>query len=359
MQVDFDRLSRYHEDGKLRHSVHPDRNLHVWCYSQSTVYNRDWDDLTRLCRGLVTDSEGNVASRPFPKFFNWGEPGAPDDVTKPFIAYDKMDGSLIVVGRDTHGDRVVSTKGSFTTWHSERATELLGTYVPPVGTTVLFEFIDPGNRIVVDYGGFSGLYLLGGVENETGADHFTPDEIAEGTNWFGEVTVSRNFKLQHMLITVQDPENGPNKEGFVLVYPNHGLDSEPGPSERVKIKFAQYVQLHHTLSRLSNVSIWEALRSGMFEALLDVVPDEMYDKVREYSTEITAEVDGLLTEARELAVVAKVGRTLRSEQAEFVKANAENTSLVFNLLDGKEDQARAKAYDIVRPTLDQAWTFLK
>ena len=58
MQIDFDRLSRYHEDGKIRHSVSTERpDLHVWCYSQATVYNEDWDDLTRLCRGLVTDSD--------------------------------------------------------------------------------------------------------------------------------------------------------------------------------------------------------------------------------------------------------------------------------------------------------------
>lgn len=353
MQVDIERLWAYHTEGKLRHSVHPTRDLHVWCYSQSTVYNRDWDDLTRMCRGLVTTGDGTVVCRPFPKFFNWGEPGVSGDLMRPFIAYDKMDGSLIIVGVDADGQRVVSTKGSFTTWHSERAAEMLGTWQPPEGWTVVFEFIDPGNRIVVDYGDLSGLILLGGVHIETGDDHFTPDDVAEFTGWFGEVVVSRNFHLHNMINTVKDPAMGENREGFVLVYPNY----EGGPSERVKIKFASYVLLHHTLSRISNVGVWEALKIGQFDELLDLVPDEMYDKVRETADELIGRhmhyMDGVNDDAREAASL----HDNRKDQAEWVIAHAIDRALTFRALDQKLTDEHV--WDAIKPERDATWSFLK
>lgn len=361
MQVDFDRLSRYHEDKKVRHSVHPERpDLHVWCYSQATVYNGDWDDITRLCRGLVTDSEGHVFSRPFPKFFNWGQAEAPGpEITQyPFTAYDKEDGSLIIVGLDHDGEVVVSTKGSFSTWHSEEARKMLGdrNWKPVEGSTAIFEFIHPDNRIVVDYHGRQELVLLGAVAHVDGYDGFTPAQYADESNWHGALALPRVFHLPTMLQTVADPENGPNREGFVLVWNQPGLD---GPSYRVKIKFAQYVNLHRTLSRISNVSVWEALKDGTFEALLELVPDEIYDKVRETADELIQTHGGLHNDILVQAALTKAGRTTRKEQAEHVLSDPdiEHKSIVFAVLDNKSVSGRV--WDAIKPERDGEWAFLK
>lgn len=352
MQIDFDLLMKYTEDGRLRHSEGAG-DLHVWCYSQQTVYSRDWDDLTLLCRGLVTDGEGVVISRPFRKFFNWGEPLAPGpDVTdRPFRAYDKEDGTLIVAGQ-RDGELVVSTKGSFSTWHSEVAREMLGDWRPRNGMTGVFEFIHPDNRIVVDYGDFAGLVLLGAVDNEDGSDHYTPEDFAEVTGWTGRLATPRVFNLHTMLRTVQDSENGPNREGFVLVW--HTDDYAPSP--RVKIKFAQYVQLHAVLSRLSNVAVWEALKAGTFDALLEIVPDEMYDKVRECAEELTLQYEGAWGTAMFDHQIARTYET-RKEAAAWILECCEYPALVFGLLDGRD--VSSKIWDLVRPERDTTWTFLK
>lgn len=358
MQVDFDRLCRYHEDGKIRHSVSAGRpDLHVWCYSQATVYNGEWDDLTRLCRGLVTDGEGHVISRPFPKFFNWGQEEAPGpEITEqPFLAYDKEDGTLIIVGLDHDGEVVVSTKGSFDTWHSAEARKMLGYWKPVEGSTAVFEFIHPDNRIVVDYHGRQELVLLGAVAHEDGYDAFTPAQYAEESSWNGALVSPRAFHLPTMLRTVADPENGPNREGFVLVWP-----SDPaGPAHRVKIKFAQYVNLHRMLSRISNVSVWEALKDGTFEALLELVPDEIYDKVRETADDLISKHEALRIEIVTEAVLAKGGRTLRKEQAEYVlhESTTEHKSIVFAALDKKDITGRV--WDAIKPQRDESWAFLK
>ena len=359
MQVDFDRLCRYHEDGKIRHSVSAGRpDLHVWCYSQATVYNGDWDDLTRLCRGLVTDGEGHVISRPFPKFFNWGQAEAPGpEVTSgPFTAYDKEDGTLIIVGLDHDGEVVVSTKGSFDTWHSAEARKMLGDWKPAEGSTAIFAFIHPDNRIVVDYAGRQELVLLGAVAHVDGYDGFTPDQYADESNWQGALAVPRVFHLPTMLQTVADPENGPNREGFVLVWNQPGLD---GPAHRVKIKFSQYVNLHRTLSRISNVSVWEALKDGTFEALLDLVPDEIYDKVRETANELNCQFELARGTVRIAAGLAQAQSDVRREQAEFVLMvqDAAPSNIVFAALDGKDITERV--WDWIKPERDESWAFLR
>jgi len=354
MQVDFDRLNQYHETGKLRRGVHPDRNLFVWCYSQATVYNDEWDDLTTLCRGLVTDDQGNVISRPFPKFFNWGQSRAPGpEITdKPFWAFDKVDGSLIIVGLDSDGEAVVSTKGSFTTWHSTFARKMLNGWKPVEGSTAIFEFIHPNNRIVIDYGDREELVLLGAVANETGEDHFTPENYADESGWFGALCPPQQIRLQSMLQTVQDPENGPNKEGFVLLWPN-----PTGPSHRVKIKFAQYVNLHRVLSRMNNVAVWEALSTGTFDALLELCPDEIYDKVRECADELNGRHHNLVAHVLDECAEVAALHDNRKDQAAWVLENSPIPSLVFKGLDGK-DVDRA-AWEFIKPALDTTWTFLK
>lgn len=362
MQVDLDLLFKYHEAGRLRHSLDTEslygdctNPLHVWCYGPATAYNDDWDETTMLCRGLVTDNEGTVISRPFRKFFNWGQPRAPgpEITSKPFWAFDKMDGTLIIVG-NRDGEAVVSTKGSFNTWHSEFAREALSGYVPVPGSTALFELVGPRNKIVCDYSD-DELILLGAVWNETGEDHFTPENYADESGWFGKLAPPRAFNLQHMLATVADPENGPNREGFVLVWPNAGR-----PSDRVKIKFAQYVRLHAVLSRINNVAVWEALRDGTFEALLEIVPDEIYDKVKECADDLLAQFDRVLARANWHAQMAgPVHYDNRREAAAYVLGQNEvDSKIVFAAMDNKPNLGRL-IWDKLRPRLDQTWTFLK
>lgn len=355
MDIDFGTLLKYEQDNLIRHGVHPTRDLHVWCYTQYTVYNGYWDDITRMARGLVTDGEGYVISRPFPKFFNWGQPEAPgpEITNQPFWAYDKEDGSLIIVSTDANGDVVVNTKGSFTTWHSEEALKMLQGWKPVPESTALFEFIHPGNRIVLDYGNHQGLILLGAVSHADGCDHFTPEMYADESGWHGNLAKPRAFHLPSMLNDVKNPENGVNREGFVIVWPN-----PDGPSWRVKIKFAQYLHLHHVLSKISNVAVWEALADGTFNTLLELVPDEMYDKVRECADELNGRYSnvnfGVMLSLKGVEELPD-----RKSQAAFITSHVdpEFRGLVFAALDKKD--ISDKVWKLIKPKFDNSWSFLK
>jgi RNA ligase len=246
---------------------------------------------------------------------------------------------------------VVSSKGSFTAWQIELAELLLANWKPRAGWTAMFELIDPANRIVVDYGTASGLTLLGATDNETGEDHFDPDDVADGMDWFGDTAIPREFNLQNMLQTISNPDNGVNKEGFVVVYPNPN-----GPSVRVKLKFARYREAHRTLSRLSNLVVWEALASDGLARLMEIVPDKLYKEVVECADALVLARATVESNARrDLSKLSKL-RT-RKEQAAHVKSTAmDNPKLVFALLDGRD--ITQGSWDVVKPHPVVPWSFL-
>src|SRR6185369_15422771 len=126
-------------------------------------------------------------ARPFAKFFNHGQPGAPGiDLTEPVAVSDKADGSLGILYPDGAG-WAVATRGSFASDQARHATALLATrypdFTPPPGLTVLFEIIYPANRIVLDYQGLDDLVLLGAVDIATGRS-FGPEAVPD---WPGPV----------------------------------------------------------------------------------------------------------------------------------------------------------------------------
>ena len=53
---------------------HETADLLIWNYSQRCQFERYWTPETRMARGLITDSKGNIIARPFSKFFNYSFP---------------------------------------------------------------------------------------------------------------------------------------------------------------------------------------------------------------------------------------------------------------------------------------------
>ena len=63
---------------RVRH--HPSLPLRIANYTFRAVFAQAWTPVTRACRGLVFSTDGQVVARPWPKFFNYGEPSAPGEV---------------------------------------------------------------------------------------------------------------------------------------------------------------------------------------------------------------------------------------------------------------------------------------
>ena len=123
----LDILEKYYNDGLLHKQTHPTKDLTIWNYSPKVQYERLWDDITLQCRGLVTNSKGDIVARPFKKFFNYEEHTPEEIPNEDYEVYEKMDGSLgILLNYD--GEWVITTRGSFTSPQSIKAKELLEKY---------------------------------------------------------------------------------------------------------------------------------------------------------------------------------------------------------------------------------------
>ena len=121
----LEKLNEYHEKGLVYKQIHPTLPLTIWNYSEKVQYENLWDEITLMCRGLVTDNEGNISARAFKKFFNIEE--GKHTPTEKFEVWEKMDGSLGIVFW-YEGQWVVATRGSFTSDQAIKAKELLKKY---------------------------------------------------------------------------------------------------------------------------------------------------------------------------------------------------------------------------------------
>jgi RNA ligase len=261
-------LEKYYQDGLLYKQQHPTYPLTIWNYTEKVQYEGLWDDITLMCRGLVTDDKGNIVARPFKKFFNIEE--SKHTPTSDFEVYEKMDGSLGIVF-NYNNEWIVATRGSFTSDQAVKGKEMLDKlnteYGMYPGYTYLFEIIYPENRIVVDYKGQEKMVVLGVIETETGRDCKFHEMKNEGFEIVKKYDGIKDYTVLKSMV-------GNNEEGFVVRFSN---------GDRCKIKGEEYLRLHKIMTQVSTTSIWEVLSNGDdIDAVLKDVPDEFYKKVKSY-----------------------------------------------------------------------------
>jgi RNA ligase len=262
----LEKLNKYYEDGLLYKQVHPSLPLTIWNYSEKVQFENLWDEVTLMCRGLVTDNEGNMVAIPFQKFFNIEENRFTP--TENFEVYEKMDGSLGIVFW-YQGQWVVATRGSFTSDQAIKATEILEKYNKDImfrHLTFCFEIIYPENRIVLDYGDDEKLVLLGSF-NKDGKEVDVDMWSQYGFDVVKKYDGIKDFnQLKSMIKNDQ--------EGFVVKFSN---------GDRIKVKGVEYLRLHKIMTNMSTTAVWECLKNGDdIETILKDVPDEFYEKIKSY-----------------------------------------------------------------------------
>ena len=269
MTADINILNDYIERGLVVKNDHPTLPISIYNYSRTCQYENNWDSITKMCRGLILDNEGNVVAKSFNKFFNYEELTFKDIPEETFEVYEKLDGSLGILFW-FRGNWILASKGSFISDQSIRGTKILNekynVEVLPKGYTTVVEIIYPENRIVCDYGNDEELVVLCMISNVSGKelDYTSMLSINEVS---GLPTVKKyddvtNYDILKSQITQ-------NREGYVIRFRN---------GFRMKIKGEEYVRLHRILTGFSNVDIWEYLKDGKdMSELLDKVPDE-FDK---------------------------------------------------------------------------------
>lgn len=336
MLVDLDELNFETANGWLTRRRHPEADLWIYNYSAKTQYENHWTDLTRMCRGLIVEADGFVKARPYPKFFNLGDPNGGHLLDEPFVVKTKMDGSL-GIGYMLDGRPQIATRGRFDSEQAVEANRMLEDieckrWGPDV--TPLFEIIYPENRIVVDYGDTRDLYLLDVVERDTARP---TSESFNGVLhlrdvWGGNIV----WPLEINDLEGLSGEDALNEEGYVVTFQS---------GHRVKIKFPTYLKIHKVRSNLSERSIWAALKDGTWQADRLLLPDEFHLWADSVAERLQGKFDGLKSAYGRIVNDRPAGT--RKEVAAFFNSLDVNAGILFGLLDGKD--CDEEIWDLCKP----------
>lgn len=121
------------------------------------------------------------------------------------------------------------------------------------------------NRIVVNYGDFEGLILIGCLDNN-GKEFDIQNEKFNLNFQIVKKIPSTDYK--NLRENIKDDE-----EGFVIHFYRTGL--------RMKIKGAEYCRLHRIMTEISSREIWECLSLDKpITSIIDKVPDEFMEWVK-------------------------------------------------------------------------------
>ncbi len=223
-------------------------------------------------RGVILDEADNwaIVSRPFDKFFNYGEFNAPTLDWKKVRIYEKCDGTMIQmywykdewhVGTPGTPDAsgCVGFDGAMTfeelfwrTWKKTGKGSLPS--VRDSHLTFIFELMTPLNRVVVDHKE-PRLTLIGVRSHESGEEyspnHWKPyDPVHEYIDAPADQTMATAIEGMNKSFDSIDPLK---QEGYVVVDRDF---------KRVKLKHPGYVKLHHMVSSTSEKSLMEIVRNG-------------------------------------------------------------------------------------------------
>jgi RNA ligase len=327
---------------------HPTLPISIYNYSRTCQYENKWDEITKSCRGLILDQEGNVVAKGFDKFFNIEEHNPEEIPNEPFEVFEKLDGSLGILFW-YQGKWILATKGSFTSDQAVRAKEILNKYnfePIPKGYTTLVEIIYPENRIVCGYGDEESLIVLSMINNSSGKelDYTSLLYISDETRMpvVKKYDAVNDYKTLKSLISK-------DREGYVIRFRN---------GFRMKIKGEEYVRLHRILTGFSNVNIWEYLKDGKnIDELLDRVPDEFDKWVRSTIQDLKYGCFQLRETAGKLHDGFRYGKfgdrdpePSKKEFAEFVMKQQEVLhAIMFAMWDGNNEKVDDIIWKLIKP----------
>ena len=347
MKIDLNKVGRtqfmVHEhslNGEIVHLIQPQ---HI---------GTKWTQDNKHLRSVVVNYEGEVISAGFPKFTNWGE--NPDNFPIPnslrnCTVMEKLDGSLLIVSK-YKGQYILRTRGTvdastMVNGHElelfkEKFLKRLTHDTPDTwNVSILFEWVSPINKIVLNYGDEPDWYVVGIVYHSDYSLYSQEDLDVWSKNKGFKRPATYTFTDVNDLLQNVDQWKG--KEG-VCVYSKNDQTIH-------KVKGAWYLALHHMKSELSNIEkvldVW--LEQGMpdyntfynyifttFDFELAEQCKGMISRIADGKKEVNKIVDGM----NDFVNNRLRSLSTRKEQAQLVISSYGETnraSFLFKLLDGK------------------------
>jgi hypothetical protein len=322
-------LEKYYNEGWLIKQVHPTKDLTIWNYSRATAWEDHWDEITLMCRGLVTNSQGKIVARCLPKFFNWeqlvnAEYPIPNE---PFTMTDKMDGQYGGLFY-YDGEWILTSRGSFESIYAKRGFELLQKcdYMKlSTDYTYIFEIIFKEGRIVLKYD-FEDLVMLASINVETGIERTI----------YGQGYEDLGFKLVKRYDGINDFNTiktmiSNDAEGYVIQFKS---------GFRMKIKGDEYCRLHSIVTQVSSRDVWKYLKEGLpLTELLENVPDEFDAWVKEQvdtMQKLYRLMDSTARDKYFSEIDPQEGETRKDVALRILKYERNLQPIFFHLYDGRD-----------------------
>lgn len=241
--------------------------------------------LLRDMRGILFGPDGIVISKPLHKFHNLNEGTENQHDTldwSSFEVYDKLDGSMLRPVWINNEIRWCTKAGithmtpdveAFVAHNPEYLA--LAQWAISAGITLIFEFMAPKHRIVVDYGPEEKLTLLAARRNWSGEYIPYIDLLQIAAEHNIPVVYRWEIKPDDDLLALVDALR--NAEGVVIRFPD---------DHRVKLKADQYVLLHRTRSDLERERlVAKATLEDSIDDLLPLVPEYIQPRLEKYARE--------------------------------------------------------------------------
>jgi len=314
-----------------------------------------WTQDNKHMRSVVVNYAGEVISAGFPKFTNWGE--NPDHFPVPnslkhCTVVEKLDGSLLIVSK-YNGQYILRTRGTvdasimangheleiFKNVILKKLDELPVDVTGSWNYSMLFEWVSPINKIVLNYGDEPDWYLVG-VVNHINYSLQMQDTLNEFAR-VADLKRPATYTFSSVQDLLKDVDQWRGKEGVVVYSKNDQMLH--------KVKGAWYLALHHMKSELSNIEkvidVW--LEQGMpdyqtfYSYIFTTFDYELAEQCRGMISRICdakKEVDMIVSGMNEFVnnrLKTLPTRKLQAEQVISAYGITNRASFLFKLLDGK------------------------
>ena len=237
-----------HQHTVGEHPVMLIQPVHIGC---------NWTKENMVFRSVVVDTDGNIVSASFKKFFNWGEKPhltmPPTNLANARLM-EKLDGSTLIFSR-YKGHTVIRTRGTVDARKQDNGYEidiLCQKYagfiqgLELVDTTTcsfVFEWLSPSNKIVLNYGDEPDMVLTAIIDHQ---DYWYRSQA--DLDFYANLAGLRRPKtysydsIEEMQQAVTDMKG---MEGLCIYFHND--------QEILKVKSAQYLYLHRAKSEISSI----------------------------------------------------------------------------------------------------------
>jgi len=293
--------------------------------------------MRRECRGLKFSPNGEIAARPFFKFFNVGERQETQphmiDMSQPHVIMEKMDGSMIhpmMVG----GYLRLATKMGVTevamqaeAWLAAKDDRYKGWLLHCIknGITPIFEWVSPFNQIVIVYEE-ADLVLLACRDNITG--EYSMPNYQDGCPF---TIVPRYGSMDGDILEYIDRQRGKEgREGDIIRFADGHM---------LKIKNDWYVRIHKTIDRVKfDRNIVDLIINENVDDVIPMLPQEQVDRIRDFETRFwnafKVKEDTLLADRDVCSQLYENDRKRIALEYVPTLPNKADASFIFRMLDG-------------------------